>query len=335
MKTFVLLFLGISISHFTTNAQNVKDQSHLLNSIQIGNYTPYLAKWDGKRNYGGGIDDRTYEVTSIETYKVLPGLPHKEVYIVLKGNKTDASKHKPSMFIPDNVAFPVTYMMRVYEGNRKIQENVGYCPRTDVYEDTRAVFLDGKIYILENWKDKDHYNLKAVLEYREKKLKGLKMMKEVMKSPKKMKSEKPHEKLQNYLDKATAKQNSFYSTWSKQPENVKTIQYLKDLETATEKAIKNYNDAIFNSPEHQRMLAHRRWMDKNVNMTVTNNTGRTIWIGSNDKAFITTKLNAGESRNNVTCTNDMYYYYSNARNSNGTKFYSAKGACGSVVTINL
>lgn len=334
MKKLMLTTLAVLLTSFAVNAQELKDQTQQLNDIQLGNHTAYLAKWDGKGSYAGGIEDRMYYVKSMENYKVLPGSHHKEVYIVINGDKKNPKDQEADMFIPDNVAFPVTYMLRVYEGNNKTRKKVGYYPRTDVYEDTRAVFLNGKIYILENWKDKDNYKLDAVLEYREKPLKGLKMMKEVLKSPKKMKSEKPHQVLQKYLDAATAKQKSYYATWIKKPENAKTIQYLKDLKAATAKALKDYNQAIFDSPEYQRMLAHRRWMDKNANMTVQNNTGRTIWVGSSPEAFITTEIQAGSSKSNISCTSDMYYYYSSSKGSRGTKFHHKKSGCGTTVNIN-
>lgn len=61
-------------------------------------------------------------------------------------------------------------------------------------------------------------------------------------------------------------------------------------------------------------------------MTVKNNTDRALWIGSSKTAFITTEIKVDSSSSSISCTGEMYYYYSNARGSKGIKFYNGKVA---------
>ena len=142
------------------------------------------------------------------------------------------------------------------------------------------------------------------------------------------------EVLQPYLEKAFAKQKAYYATWIKKPENAKTKKHLDDVAALMKKAMKKYNDDIFNSPEYQRMLAFNKWYNNNKVMTAHNKTGRTIWVGSSKEAFMTTKISAGGSSSSVSCDKDMYYYYSDSKGSQGRKFYTKNSSCGGSVTIN-
>lgn len=336
MKKLMLTTLAILLTSFAVNAQELKNQTQQLSSIKQGSYTPYLAKWDGKGNYGGGIDDRIYKVTGIKEYRVRKNSPHKEVYIVLKGSKTNPSKHKPLMFVPDNEAFPVTYMQRVYEGNKKMQEAIGYAPRTDVYEDTRAVFLGGKIYILENWKSKEDYNLKAVLEFQEKKLKGLKMMKEVMKSPKKMKADKPHETLKNYLNKAFKKQKEVYASWVKEPRNRAIEERTVLVRDLVNKAIKKSNDDFKKSDTWKRIQevnAMSERQDKEERFWVDNGTGRAIYLyeGSSRNGSL---VRAGTKSSYQDCKKSWSYSFSSGGAGTKIPINTPGQNCGRTVKIN-
>lgn len=334
-KITVLLVLCQAI----LNAQEIKNQSEEIDKLKKGAYTAYLAQWDGNGNYSGGIDDTVYKVADINTYRIRENSPHKEVYLILRGSKTDAKKHKPLMFIPDNEAYPVTYMQRVYEGNKKMQEEIGYAPRTNVYEDTRAVFLDGKIYILNNWKSKDEYSLKAVLEFQEKKLGGLKMMKEVMKSPKKLKVDQPHQKLQTYLKEALKKQETVYANWIKNPENKAIVDNTKLINKLVNGAITKFNDDYKKSDVWKRIQENNRRAEASAaanDVTIKNSTGSDIYLY--EEGSMNGKLIRSNSSGTLDCKTSYYYTFSH---SSGTRHgaagplgYSANSSCGGTVTIN-
>ncbi|WP_394748959.1 hypothetical protein [Spongiimicrobium salis] len=333
MKKLKYVALCLFASVLGLNAQEVKNQSEELANIKTGKYTAYITKQEGDK-YKGGIEDLWFEVLRIEKFKAEPNSGLYEAYMFIGESKTYENERIKATLLPDNFAFPMTYVSNAYEGNKKLQEKVGYI--YDPYEGeptTRVVFLDGAIYVMEDYMDKDNYKLEYILEFEEKPIKGLKMMKAVMKSPKKMQAMQPKKKLQAYLDAASVLQKNRYASWIKKPENIKTEKYIEDKRAMMKKAIKQYNDDIFNSPEYQRMLAYQKWIENSINMTVKNNKGTTVWVGSSATAFITTEIAPGKSATQ-NCTSDLYYYYSDAKGAQGTKFYTANNACGSTVTIN-
>lgn len=280
--------------------------------------------------------------------------PDGHFEIKLKENPNHAAestRNEVIQLFSDNIAFPITYRSTAYAGNAKLQEAVGYVidkKESDRW-DKRYIFVKDHLFIVTDWKSKDDYYIRYILKSKnapadktekkeKKKKKGFfKSLKEGIKNAKaggggsieKLKAEV----LQPYLDKATVKQKAYYPEWIKVTENLKTKEFMEDQAVLMKKAMKQYNDDIFNSPEYQRMLAYRRWLDNSINMTVHNKSGSTIWVGSTKEAFISNEIQSGGS-STENCTSDMYYYYSDAKGTPGKKFYTEDSACGSSVTIN-
>jgi hypothetical protein len=341
--TAIILFMSLCLQ-----AQEIKNQSEIIrNTLARGDYKIIADLYNSHRG-DINISDITFDKNQ----------PKAHFEISLKkypNHPRESDRNAIHKYFPDNIAFPVTYFASVYEGNKKLQDKVGYVVREGrSVGDDRIVLLDSYLFMLQNWKNKDNYEIRWIVkipktttevsannnkEKPKKKKKGFfKGLKDKIKegasvgsgvSIEKMKTEV----LQPYLDAATEKQKTYYATWIKKAENTKTKKYLDDKRTLMKKAIKQYNDDIFNSPEYQRMLAYQKWIDNNINVTVYNKSGRTIWVGSSATAFITTKIDTGGS-STQTCTSDMYYYYSDAKGTPGTKFYNGNAACGSSVTIN-
>jgi hypothetical protein len=325
-----------------SQAQEVKSQSEIIrNNVSKGEYKIVA---DLYRSHYDVVD-----ISDISFHKDQPN-EHFVVSIRKYPNHSDEKKSKSAYtYFPDDMAFPATYISSYYVGNDKLKEQVGYVVENKHVGDDRIVFVDDYLFMLQKWKSKDQYEIRWVTkapkvagpktegEKPAKKKKGgfFKQLKAQMNRASAgididaIKAEI----LQPYLDVATKKQETFYASWIKKPENARTKKYIDDKRAMMKKAIKQYNDDIFNSPEYQRMLAYQKWIDNSINMTVKNNKGTTVWVGSSATAFITTEIAAGASATQ-TCTGDLYYYYSDSKGSQGTKFYSADSACGSSVTIN-
>ncbi|GAB5565846.1 MAG: hypothetical protein Wins2KO_29090 [Winogradskyella sp.] len=347
MKMIRPLLIAFILLSFNSNAQDVKNQSEIIrNNVSKGDYKIVADLYNSHRGVAN--------ISDIKFDKNQPNM-HFEVTIKKYPNHArESDRNAIHQYFPDHIAFPVTYISSAYEGNKKLQEKVGYVVREGrSVGDDRIVFIDNYLFMLQNWKSKDDYEIRWILmapkaengdnteenvKPKKKKKGFFKSLKDKVKKAKsgagsvsieKMKAEV----LQPYLDKATKKQQDFYQTWIKKSENKKTKKYLDDKRALMTKAIKQYNDDIFNSPEYQRMLAYQKWIDNNINVTVYNKSDRTVWVGSSSSAFITSKIEAGGS-STQTCTSDLYYYYSDTKGSKGYKFYTANSACGSTATIN-
>lgn len=266
---------------------------------------------------------------------------------------SDQTRNTRVDYFADNVAFPVTYRRTVYEGNAKLQEKVGYTLRRGPsVNKRRLVVVDDYVFLLREWKNKDDYKVGAVLKIgsdntigSRSSTTGLKkgvgrFLGALAKSMGQVVAGKTggggnianlkNTVLQPYLDQATAQQQHYYAAWKKKRANAKHLKYLDDMDAAMADGMRNYNRKIYNSPAHQRMLAHRKWMAKNVDVEVQNNTGSTVWVGSQDSPYYS-GIPSGTSSTR-DCTNDLYVHYSQGSKS-GTKFYSARSACGSKVSI--
>jgi hypothetical protein len=337
--TVIILFMSLCLQ-----AQDVKNQSEIIrSSMSKGDYRIVADTYNSHRG-----------VVNISDIKPDKNQPNMHFEISLKkypNHARESARNATHTYFPDNIAFPVTYFSSYFEGNKKLQDAVGYVVSNGRnVGDDRIVFVGDYLFMLQNWKSKDDYEVRWVLkapkaeqaDSKEKpkaKKKGFfKSIKSNLKNIKSLGSgvnigEVKTQILQPYLDEATKKQKTYYANWIKNKENAETKKYIEDKAMLMEKAIRQYNDDIFNSPEYQRMLAYQKWLQNNVNFTVYNKSDRTIWVGSSKESFITTKIEPGGS-SVQTCTSDMYYYYSDAKGTPGTKFYNGNAACGSSVTIN-
>ncbi|WP_407556671.1 hypothetical protein [Winogradskyella sp. 4-2091] len=344
MKTINLFTIWIFLLTICIQAQDVKHQSEIIkNTVYKGDYKIIADKY---KSHGGVMT-----ITDIQMDKSRPNDHFEISFKKYPNHAAESTRNTVIRLFADDTAFPVTYMQSNYEGNGKLQKAVGYVVREGKsVGDERFVFVDDYLFFLSDWKSKDDYSVRFILKFPEtttkdsgektkKKKKGgfFKKLKQGLKegstgSEEKIKKLKA-EVLQPYLNKATAQQKSQYATWIKDPKNVKLKKHIADTRVLMDKAMKKYNDDIFNSPEHQRMLAFNKWYKNNKVMTVHNKTGRRIWVGSSKNAHITTGIDNGHSRS-ISCSSDMYYYFIDENRTPGTKFYTADTACGSSVTIN-
>ncbi len=339
MKQLIFSVISIFALCISLSAQNgVKHQTKELETIQTGDYLAYLTQQDGSGTYEGGLDELVYKVIEKRDYRIQPGV-HKEVIMLFRGdsNKPEEFKKDEKMYLPDNPAFPITYIQKVYEGNAEMQKEVGYAPRINKYDDhKRLVFLDGKIYIIKKWVDKDNYKLVSVMEHQAKKMSGFKKMKEVMKSPKKMKEMQPHKTLQNYLDTAFAKQQAVYTQWMKDPNNAAVVEHTELKRKLIIDAINKQRDDWRNSEEYKRIKernASSKQSSLISNVKLTNRTGKDIYIyeeGSSNGSRISVNSNG-----NFNCKKNLYYSFSgNSSASKATQITNTGQSCGQTITVN-
>ncbi len=340
-KTHFLAVFTLLIATLSSRAQDIKDQTQAALSFQETAYLNYLTTQDESGKYLGGIKKEPYFLVAFKPYRVAPTSRHKEIYLSDNPESSSEKWYDCDMYIPDNEAFPVTYVSTVYEGNKKLKEGIGYTARTGRYAENRAVFLENKIYLIENWKSKDDYDLKSVLEQQEGKISGFKLLKLSAKSPKKMAVEQPRAKLQAYLDAATAKQTQVYAEWIKDPVNKGLIENKKDIAALMKKTIKKMSDDWLSSPEYKRIMKNNRMADeaaKRSQVTIKNNTGSRIMIKEErDGASVSGRLSPGSS-GTFSCTTNIYYAIdhggSTSTDSVRNKIYTANSGCGTTVTIN-
>ncbi len=333
MKTSTIIILLISCFTFSSQAQSINDQTKELQNIKKGAYTAYLTHKNGDQ-YIGGINDLHHEVTDIKDYRVKPGT-HQEVYLIKNKNPQKPKELRPDMLVPDNEAFPATYIFAAYEGNKKLMKDIGYTIREHSgYGSERVVFLEGKIYLIKDWKSKDDYTLHAVLEHTNKPLKGIKLMKEVYKTRKKMKKEQPDAKLQKYLDQAFTKQREIYETWILNPKNSAFIDKKEEIAQNMKNFIKKDREEYLKSDEYKRIMANNNSGTQSGDLiTVQNKLGKDIYVyqeGSRNG----TPVRAG-GRSTFDCKKTYYYSTSGKAdiNGNGLRFYSANSSCGGTVEI--
>ena len=345
MNRLKYLTLVLLLSNLGLRSQEIKNQSEIIRS-QVSK---------GEYKIVADLYNSHYDVVDIADITFDKDQPNAHYVVSIRKYPNHANEGKSKAaytYFPDNIAFPVTYMYSHYVGNDKLKEQVGYVVENNknYVGDDRIVFVNDYLFMLQKWVSKDKYEIRWVLKAPKvtgQKSEGNKPVKKKKKGFFKALKEQMNrstsggldiekvkvEVLQPYLDQATSKQKAYYSSWIKDPENAKTKKYIDDKRAMMKKAIKNYNDDIFNSPEYQRMLAYQKWIDNNINVTVKNQGNTTLWVGSSATAFITTEIAPGGS-STQTCTTDLYYYFSDAKGSKGYKFYSADGSCGGTVTIN-
>ncbi|MGC1472036.1 MAG: hypothetical protein WA775_05550 [Psychroserpens sp.] len=337
MKKFKLFVVCALVSTIGLQAQEIKSQTEELNNIKTSTYLAYLTIQDASGKYQGGVDDELYQVVAIDAYRGELESKHKEVFFNKEKEIGEKRISAIPMYIPDNEAFPITYINTSYVGNSELQKAIGYAPSDKTYyTKDRLVFLDGKIYIIEDWVDKDTYKLKAVLELQEKKVSGFKLMKLSLKSIKKMKEEQPKAKLQAYLDAANEKQKTEYASWIKNSINSDMLKNKEDIRVLMAKAIKQKSDDYLSSDLYKRISENNNRAEKRNResmVTVKNSTDRTIYVyadGSGGAISITVN-----SSSTLDCTKNLVYTFSgNGGSSGGTKIYSANQGCGSSINVN-
>ncbi|MGD1947167.1 MAG: hypothetical protein ACFB0A_13115, partial [Croceivirga sp.] len=117
LKQFFILLVALT-SNFSI-AQEVLDQTSQLKTLRTGKYIAFDIKKNKNGNYEYIDLKGEHELMAIHTEPNFS--EHK--YFEMKIYGTDEN------FIPDNMAFPITYAKLFYEGNDKLKKQVGYVPR--------------------------------------------------------------------------------------------------------------------------------------------------------------------------------------------------------------
>jgi len=328
MKKITLII--ISVISFLTNAQNIQQQSEAFKGITESDYVAFLAHKNGDK-YIGGIDDKTYRIVSV---KPEPNFPEQHALVSMINGRSD---DKTQIYMPDDYAFPITYVANIYEGNSKMQKAIGYAPRQNPYViKDRIVILDNYIYVITDWKDKDNYKLKAVLEAG-KTPSGFKKMKLVMKSPKKMKELNPHKKLADYLNSAYALKESKKAEWLANSENKTNYEKVELVHNLVLKAMKKQNDDYMKSDEYKRIQEVNQYIenrDKREKVTLVNNIGKDVYLYKEGSRNATRLSNSYSTK--VDCDTNYYYTFSSNSNvnGNGVRCYNANSHCGGKIIID-
>jgi hypothetical protein len=141
----------------------------------------------------------------------------------------------------------------------------------------------------------------------------------------------------DYVAAMKTKQASSLTT--KDRADIAKIKYTRE---AGDEEIRMYNDSIKATPEYKRMLENRRRAESaslQNDVTLYNNTGRTIFVGTAGSRNRGTEISAGGTVK-WSCDRDAYLQIitisggSNAYSSTSTLVYSKNSGCGSKVTVN-
>jgi hypothetical protein len=359
MKRSILTIFALVL--LKANAQDLKSQSEQINSLRTGKYIAFDVKQNKQGNYNYIDLKGEHELLSVNPE---PNFSEHN-YFEMKIYGTDYN------FIPDNMAFPVTYARLYYEGNDKLKKQVGYVPREIRKGSTnRVCIVDGIVFDLST--DFDEKNPETFVPYRlyvhvdfgkdfkpsdEKKKKKKLSLKERMEQSmmKKLAKSKPElqatynvlQKLdamdaanlvQEYLKAAIAKQEEVEPKWLQNANNSKRLELVEERRELMLKAMKKYNEDLMDTPEWRRIQENNRLANaaaaKN-NVTIKNETGKDIYLYA-EGSMNGSRLNAG-SLGSFSCSTTYYYAYngnSGTRGGNaGPLAYRANSSCGGTVSV--
>ncbi len=359
MKKLVLITILLAL--FKATAQDVINQSEQINSLKTGKYIAFDVKKNKNGNYNYIDLKGEHELMAVNPE---PNFSEHN-YFEMKIYGDDYN------FIPDNMAFPVTYARLFYEGNAKLKKQVGYVPRkirpgstnricvidgiifdlgTDFDPNQPETFKPYRLYVHENFgkdfKASDNKKKKKKLSLKErmeqsmmKKLAKSNGLQGVYNSIQKLDAMDAVKLVQDYLKIAIAKQQAVEPKWKSISSNAKRLQLVEARRELMNIAIKKYNDDLMDTPEWRRIQENNRLAASAAaknNVTLKNDTGREIYIyaaGSMNGS----RLNNGAS-NTFSCSTTYYYAFSSdagSRHDNaGPLAYSANSGCGSIVSIN-
>jgi hypothetical protein len=351
-KFSIIIFLLFTSTLF---AQDVKNQSEQINSLQPGKYRSVRLIENEKGGYN--YDLYPNPLTLKEVSQDPNFVEHK--YFILEEEGTDYN------YVINNYAFPVTFGKEYFMGNEKLQKKIGLIPRE--FSGGRTVHvavIEGMIFDF-NWKF-DKNNSETYLPYRiivhesflkddgsAKKKKKLSLKERLMR---KMAAANPemraalivNDKLQDldaikmakdYITAAVIKQEKIEESWNSQSYNKQRLELLEAKRDMMYKAIKKYNDDLMDTPEWRAIQENNRRAEtagRANNVTIQNNSGKDIYIYE-EGSMNGTRVSAGSS-GTFSCKSNLYYAFNGnagTRGGNaGPQAYSANSGCGSSVSVN-
>ncbi|MGD1945847.1 MAG: hypothetical protein ACFB0A_06225, partial [Croceivirga sp.] len=276
-------------------------------------------------------------------------------------------------FIPDNMAFPITYAKLFYEGNDKLKKQVGYVPReiqpgstnrvcildgvvfdlnTKFNEDDPDTYVPYRLYVHENFgEDFDEGNKKDSGKKKKRSLKermeqGM-MKKLANKNPElkaiynciqKLQAMDAVNLVQNYLTSALAKRRVMEPKWKQNANNTKRLELVEERRELMFAAMKKYNEDLMDTPEWRRIQENNAFWEKQArenDITIKNETGSDIYLYEAG-SMNGSRINSGSS-GRFNCKTTYYYAFdsnSGSRVGNaGALAYSANSSCGGTITV--
>lgn len=353
MKNLVITFL-ILFTLSSVNSQEVKNQTEHIKSLKIGKYLFYYIDKDkktGKYSYRKGSGST--ELSQVFREKNFP----EHTYLEFNGGAGAGTR-----YLPDNMAFPITLASIYYEGNPKMQKEIGYVPyeirpgRTnrrvvhngiiynyfsDFYYDDPKTYVPSSLYVHESY-GKENEKKKPKKKKKKKKsffgqLASLGDPKTYASlehySQKELRKQNPAEKVVEYLKKAVPKQKQEYKKWISKPVNKSRINNLEERRELIYKAMNNYNEALKQTPEWKRIQENNKFWEKHEaknNTTIQNNTGKDIYIYEEGSRNGDRLFNDGSR--SYKCNNTYYYSFSGNASWREAKRISGTN-CGATATV--
>lgn len=315
MKTTMKTFSAFLICLLTLSTYAQEDQTAKLKKLTETTFAKYVIKHEGGNDYSfSGCCEDHYIIEKSE----------------FRGDflkfdfKRQGTSLSPSMYVPDEEAFPATYVKARYEGNPEMIKKYDVIEK---YDEERIVILDEWVYVLE-WNSKDDFVIEKVLRPGE--VSGVKAVKASFKAKKLMTQADHYKTLKSYLDKAFAKQAELLPKWKK--ENADLIKQRIENKKKVMAEIKGKNDAYWQSEEGQAKLREIRESEgKPTKWIVKNESSKEVFVGTGGSSK---SLAPGQSTT-FFCNTDIYYLSKNGANFE-KKGLLGKGSkwCGKTYTIN-
>lgn len=291
------LILGLTLVLVSSASFSQDDQTVKATTMGEGMYSVYLAKYENGEYLFEGLDENNWEL-SFKTYQE----NLKEIKI-----KKYASATSTESYLPDNSVFPCTYI----RGSVQSHKAMGSLKNVTFTNEERIVVLDEWIYVLKDWKDKDHYVIHKILKKGE--LSGVKLMKAVLSSKKVGANANHVATLQNYLNDAFKKQGEMLATAEGK---LKNEEYLKNLELAEKRwdiVRDSINGKYWNSAEGQAKQAE--WSKADV--VLKNDTQSTLYLCYGSGAYY--ELKPGQAYK-FSCSGGGKVYRGTLRPNNSTQY---------------
>ncbi|WP_338761616.1 hypothetical protein WAF17_15855 [Bernardetia sp. ABR2-2B] len=306
----IITILAITLFAFKGTDEGVKSQSEHMKSLKEGKYITYeVEESNGHTSLYNITEEYPLEVTSIEPEK---NFPNKHFYLKIKLGRS--INEVPKAHLPDHFAFPISYPVRYYEGNAKMQKEIGYTPRKFSRNKLKSsgtytyIVLDGVIYSVTYLDELDEIKVWHIFVHEDfakkeektedsSKKKKKMSLKERMKALKnslgdagasKLHEMKAYDKVKEYYKAAYKKQQEVIPVWEKSAEGQK---YKAIVEGKGAKM-----DAVINQQN---------------SMLIKNSTGRDIYIYRSDSNEGSV-MGAGVTLN-FPCGVELYYDFTGKR----------------------
>ena len=296
---------------FKGTDEEIKSQSEHIKSLKEGKYVTYEVEENNGNTSLFNITERyPLEVTSIEPEK---NFPNDHFYLKIKIGSS--INEVPQPHLPDHFAFPISYPVRAYEGNAKMQSEVGYVPRKFSRNKLKSsgtytyIILDGVIYGVTYLDNPDEIKVWHIFTHED----------FAKKEDKKEEEDGQKKKKMSLKEKLNALKNAIGDAGASKLHEMKAYDKVKEYYKAAYKKQQEIIPQWEKSAEGQKYKAivegKGAKMDNIINqqnsMLIKNSTGQDIYIyrsDSNEGAV----MGAGVTLN-FPCGVELYYDFTGKR----------------------